>query len=422
MLILLAQPDNADHQAALLEACLTAQTYDKQLEDSREGYFFELIKATGNPGMYRDALLAALTDPGGSTPPCDRVQCFSILCLFAQQDPTFDRELLRTFATSGAVEDGGSAYLLALVRLEGIDGLSFVARHFHAVLSSAQDDWGWLFGALVDELGELSPADRDRLMLARRQNSFLDALFRQYEHPPQEPRPPDEPYVPFAELIARDEKFLRFTKHWIRQATVSDLEAAAHAMLAEQVPNRLWRYARLFKARPYPLALEPLVEKLLSSDNLKALPIADIVGQVRHPDVRRLALDALATPGRIEIALYLLQQNYEAGDAALILSSLKSCEADDQVIHGLGMRLRTLAEVHGDPSSDWEQLLTWAYRETPCSLCRTGIVGQMARLKVLSDPLVAECLHDADKDTVRLARDWLREREAETETENNANQ
>jgi hypothetical protein len=413
-----AQPDNTDYHAALLDACLTVQTYDRQCEDSREDYLFELIKATSKPVMYRDALLACLKESKEAVTSYDTAQRFAILCRFVEQDPAFDRNLLRTYVTEVNFDGGGAECLFALVRLEGIDGLIFVARQFHSQLKSAGDEWRWLFGALARDLGELDQADQARLKLARQEIPLLDELFRIDEQQHQEPQRVSETHVSFAELIARGDKYLRFTKDWIAQATQPDLEAAAEALLAEQTLSRLGSYARLFGVHPYPLALEPLFERLLSSDDLTARLIADILGHVRHPDVRRLGLGALAEPDSLEIALYLLQKNYAPEDAAMILSSLNLIGADEQRIHRIGLGVLKLAEAYGNATWEWEQILNWAYRGTPCSLCRNGVVDCMSRLNFLSDQLVAECLHDADKDTVRLAREYSRKRHGKSQTEN----
>jgi hypothetical protein len=63
--------------------------------------------------------------------------------------------------------------------------------------------------------------------------------------------------------------------------------------------------------------------------------------------------------------------------------------------------LHHIAEAHRDPTL--AGCLLWAYEQTPCSVCRAGVIGNLVRLRRAPLWLLREAAYDANQGAFRAA-------------------
>jgi hypothetical protein len=182
---------------------------------------------------------------------------------------------------------------------------------------------------------------------------------------------------------------------WGKIASDEDLRAAALDLQSETNPKRLRRYLRIFMRRPFPLKPDGLIRLVAHEDRLVSTPALHALMNVRHPDVRALALRLFETPDRLACqAVGMLVENYEPGDHARI-EALAYQLTDYDALHSLGIRINGFYDAHPDADSE-ERVLRHLYENDPCSLCRGRIVLRLQKLGRLPDWMEEEVRYDAD--------------------------
>lgn len=395
-------------RATILNACHFDQRYDRQVEDSRGRYFFDVIQATGEPEFYRDAVLAALATPAEGD---DQDQLFDITRFFAQAGDAAARSAMYAAFERNALT-GDLTGADELVELDGLDGFLFAVAHLPGIEYS-EDEWllGWWIGELEDRygkdavwsaldhaaetdprLGNLLVREREERRETEENRAQRNAL----------PRRADMTYVELRALIqssgSRTSR-VRLSR-WGERASEEDLLAAAQDLLAEQDGERLLIYLRLFTRRAFPLDPSRLIGLTFVTDDDAAWEALRALAPIRHPDVRARALELLSHGLFAPEAVGILASNYEAVDERLVERTLETAPQNKDLLHRLGIRARDFIDAHPDVSKG---ILRLVYDITPCSMCRESVVATMVEAGGLPNSIREECRWDASEGTRKLA-------------------
>ncbi len=430
MLILRDDPDNPDLLAALFHSCTVNEVFDWQCEPARAAYLRRLILATGQADAFRRDLAAHLAGAGalgggegseesGGGPeestskdldprelgpkdlrPEDLGQTFDLLCLLAADEPAFDRRVLWDFLARTDFETARFRCVDALVRLDGPPALLHCVERFHADYAN----WRWDFGELVHVLrardGEA--AANVALAAARRTSTALDLLLTLADGdaddmPDRQSEEPLDYRTLKTKLTAGQRKF--FPPGWWRRASADDLVLAATDLLAETDDDGRLAYLRLFSFVDFPLPPEPLFAFLDSPIRQVRVQTVNTLGRLRHPAVRRLALENIAGSRIVDRRrLRLLVGSVEAGDSELFEPLLASVADDTDVVHWIYGDILKIIEDGHLPLNEGVPWLVRVYEETPCSNCRHTAVGQLTALGRLPDWIEAEWPFDVEVD------------------------
>lgn len=151
-LLYLQDHDARPYREAILHVCTHDMRHDRQTEDRRSQYYFELIQATREPKFYRDRLLSALLAPAEDE---YVTQLLEIMRRFAQQGDTFARQAVYSTIIRDAAENDFSD-AEELIHLDGIDGLLFVVERYLTSEPEEDDDWmpGWWIDLLAERNGK----------------------------------------------------------------------------------------------------------------------------------------------------------------------------------------------------------------------------------------------------------------------------
>ncbi len=351
---------DAPYREALLYAFTHDERFDRQCEESRAPYLWELIQLGGDVPPYREAVLAELRSCGDED---NLSQLFEVAALFAREGDAGMRQ-----AMYDAIDAGGFNLTGAdeLVKLDGARAFWFAV--VRSTNLGAEDQW--MLRRLLTTIAERDGADA-----ARTAESQLEAGNPAFAG------------------------FLREERDWIatyrRPSEEELLEAAGH-LETETDPEKVAPILRKFRNRPFPGPPRRLIELARASDKRVARAAISALGQIEGDLVRAFAEELMESPERRWWAAELMAKNYRDGDLRRIEQWLAQCP-DDNHYHWLGMDARQV--IKSNPSPEGEPLLVALYENGRCSLCRSGCVELLVRMTALPAWMRDECRFDSNAGT-----------------------
>ncbi len=346
----------------LLYACTHNLAYDRQTEENRALYMFDMIRATGEPEFYARTLEQALGEISDNEDEWDDdersiYQIYDLLGLLAKSgDLSAKQSVYSFFVTHEAESD--SFWAEVIVDVGGLDGYLFIVRQWMQLPRKEDDPWyeAWVlehvekrFGAeeaqlFLEQAALTEPAIGVYLAQVREKQAAWKARLK--SRPKR--RWPD--YAGIREQIFDASKqhgpmvWARYGEH----LPAADAEQMARETLAETDPKRLARYLLLFKRRPFPLDHRPLLTLAQSEEQEVATAARAALAQIEHPSVRALALEFMPTSLRPWELIEMLIRNFCTGDEQAIERVLrKAWDADE--MHWLTLNMRHLVEAKPRP-------------------------------------------------------------------------
>lgn len=391
--MVLMRGDDEAFIEALHGACAVDLAYDPQCESPRAPYLARLVEASGRLEAIYLKLLEDVETWGGE----EEVGLWhplSVLTELVLINPALDRDRLKALVRAKRAEDEPLDFADLLVRLEGypalIQALDLLAPRF--------EDDGWMAsGWLADLRARDGEAIEAVLETDRRTNPLLDRALLAEQADSSSTSPPD-PAMPLEDLRTALSQGELGRKTWMRR---SDAELGILCADLTEIDDdeRALPYLRLFSRQPFP-GDPAVLERWIDSSVLKVRRAARVaIEKVQHPEVRRLALDRLASGE--PWALGALARNFNAGDLPLVESTLARA-LDLHEAHGAALDVMDILDRNQVVAEDHHRVLEALYELTPCSFCRESVVRRLAEAAELPRWMAEECRFDANPDTVAL--------------------
>ncbi len=391
----------------LLQACLSDYRFDRQVEEVRGSWLWQLIVAAALVDQFKDAIheaLEAIEESDAEAQLCQLARYFA-----SAGDNRFVKQL-RRIVIEKPVQEGEWLGEEELISLTGKDGfLAAVGRHGADLVSR---DWEWfdrtLADTAVEKLGEESVIQMLHTAASgdNRVQRFFEAWMNDRDR--QNGANKNAYREQLASYTAKDA--IQAAEHpgeghfcfraWGRYATDADAAVVYDRMLATVDTETLRRYLQVFAKRPWPRFEERMLQLCLHEDENIRRRAARVVSNNRHQKVRAFALKHLNEPKHQEDAIEMLSANYEDGDESRALDVL-SLPDDDCHLHWILMSVQKLVE--DNPKAKCEEVVTLVYEYTPCSACRYSMVKLQDERVGLSDVLRDECRYDVEVGTRELA-------------------
>lgn len=400
----------------LLYACIHNLAYDRQSEDNRALYMFDMIQATSEPEFYTRAVQNTLAawdgDEEDNEDPVSVYQMFDLLGLLAKQGDSSARQSLYSFFEKHAQFDAVREEVL--VEIDGLDGYLFVIRQWLKYPQPEEDDQRFDY-LLLDTVEKRFGTEHVQAFLEQTsQDNALRAYLTEVreKHTAWKTRLKSRPkrhwpdYAEIQQLISDTKKrcgptvWARYGEH----LSAADAEQMAQDLLAETDPRRLKCRLLLFKRRPFPLSHEPLLTMAQSTDREVASAARAALGQIAHPAVRILALELMDTDKRPDELIEMLTLNFQAGDEKAIEHVL-SKPWDANELHWLTLDVRNLAAANPQPAL--AGALMRLYEEGCCTMCRYGVIELLEKLDPLPPYILEEGHFDAYDGTRELAAEQM---------------
>lgn len=383
---------------AVLDACQHCYSYDVQIEGTRAMYMSDLVASLPDREFYEGAVLESL---GACGDDWDAVQRFAFAyCLAVEGNEDAKRAMYAAYQPGPRMGEDIAVYFL---RMDGTKGLLFVAEKLGELIAQNANklDFGFFLDQSAERLGE--EATWRELQEAGRSNARIERYRIFAEDKRRAWREGAEQRVDF-EVSGRPYEAL-FDKaparhaylytRWGEQATVSELEKAAHGLMAAADTEIRKLHLRIFWRRAFPLDPSVLFRLAASEDKRIQSGAVKALTNVVDTAVREFAVRLVETrePMRRE-SISLIAQNFSPGDHAMALRWF-AAEEDGWVKHSMGSDLLSLWKRHPDVEREVTMLLA-VYEHVPCSFCRLGAVERLLELGALADELRAECGWDAN--------------------------
>lgn len=304
----------------ILDACLQCHAIDPQTEGTRPLYMYELVSHLPDQEVYFNEVVRSLGNCQDDWHAVHRFRFASYLTMDGSEDAR--RAMYKSFRPGPSMcESTGCDF----IQLDGIDGLLFAARKTGELLLSTPQpvNEGFLWSHAVETLG------RDQtyatLHRAARTDHFIAAYLEKVQARLADEKPSHRRTIVRGETYAEIKPRLLtsiapFLSRWGGEATTSDLESAAHDLLAAETPEATRQYLFIFRHRAFPLGYQPLLDLLGSSDDRVSVPAAAALANISEPPIRGLASRLIESnhSGRHE-AILMLARNPAPEDPDVVV-------------------------------------------------------------------------------------------------------
>ena len=399
----------------ILYACTHSLAYDRQTENNRALYMFDVIQATRDAESYTRAVESALTEFGESEKEMDDEpsvrQMFDLLGLLAKSGDASARRSVYSFFEE-FIEDSDWSRAQVLVDIDGLEGYLHVLRQW--VQHPRGEDDHWYEASVLEDVEERFGAENVQAFLEKAASAepaigvyISEVREKQVAWHQQRASRPPRPLPDMRELrglITDPDKHFNRPMGERAGANLSEADAKqiARDLSAETDPQRLERYLSLFRRRPFPLDPAPLLVLAEEADAKVATAARKALCVIQYPSVRALALEGVDDDPHPWELVEMLTLNFQAGDEKVIERTLQK-PWNDEEMHWLGLAVRKVFEENQTPAA-FDALLLF-YELGFCTMCREGAVELLAEIGPLPDYILDECRYDAYDSTRELIRE-----------------
>ena len=203
-------------------------------------------------------------------------------------------------------------------------------------------------------------------------------------------------------------------RRWRLDGRIKDIKGLVKLYVAEKDIKRRAGLLDLFSAydsrcEGY-LPLDCVLRDANSTDDRLRASALGVLAGMNNPRVHDFALDMVKMRGESGEAVRVLAVNYRETDDDLFVVALKRL---GEKSHGVYSALAQIPESKcGGRLS--VRMLMYLYDTIECTCCRERIVRELGRRRLLTDDMLAECLHDASVDIRDYAKRILSRRRAKS--------
>lgn len=400
--IIIKENPTVDFSKEIIKAALFNFAYDQQSEGSRDFYIAELIELSSQkdkilPVIYK-ALSREITDDWSIE------QLFDIVAIFAKQGDKRAREAIHKNYYKHAMNDTDWAGRDAVIEVEGLEGLKYVAETTGKMLEKFSYKWEDSF--LVDDFQRENPSIDvyGELRKSAENNSYVKRYIEMIE------KDKFTAYKPIKQTFGYEYVKDKFdnTKLGIigpricENLSRKDLKRLADELLKEKNRSRQVKYLGIFRYVKFPYDYEPLLKMAKTKVNKKDPLVRDAVNALqffRAKDIRQFAVEKLTATNKPEIYTNLLIGNYKKDDWKL-LKSIAEKYKNDNTIHSLGANYIDIYEANS--TAECKEPLEVVYDKMNCGLHRKDLVRILIENNVLSEKIRNEIQFDCNEETRNL--------------------
>lgn len=384
----------------IVEACTTDTRLNWTCDDGRAPYLIEAVEYVPRSAELLPLIWARLL---ASEPGSDQSQMLEIAGLCAKRSLAEARKVLyKVFERNclcGSI-DGAEE----VVKCFGSDGYRHVLATIGRSTGALAEDWVY-WGLHYEAREELGEAEADRLLAQSKEGTarlaaVAEAVARNDARKPAKPVRRER--VPAYESLKDGSAGESKPRYWHWGAQLSPGSALTAAMDLELASDDqvIFRLLDLFHWRAFPLS--PVVLIRLTGHNSDKIRRAAFtaLSNVRDPEARAFALASLASRKSARAGMWVLESNYESGDALLIEQALHSIRNPDD-LDAYGISVFQIAEKAERP--ELAGVFRAIYERSSCALCRGRAVEQLHKIGGVTPRLIEECLYDSESQTRDLA-------------------
>lgn len=417
-------PDRARYRDIVLRCCLKDIGYDIQAEGTKGYYLYSAICALGVEDEFEDILIDAFMK---------RLehdlfqQLADILCLYADDGSEKAKMALcakyenlaerlsqqKTFPPRYGEREQFEYLMIYEVDTHTWPGFKKCVMDAGRIIIKRNDDacnhYDWFLDHSQDVLSKEriakyfsaaseKSAEVNALVTATEE---LEKTWEEHSRSQVEPNVTLERYVAWAEEIAEDASaYMRMRKaalHFSRQGKHDDFLKLISLIANERSDGIRANLLRVFKFIDFPADIDVLIKYAESDcERIKDISV-DALERFADNRVHDAAIKFIVA-GDLDAGLPLLIKNWRKQDEPLIRKQVLSSK---KVSHSLQLNIQAIYSQHRSKSCG--DILEHIYKNGECAFCRSGIVENMWKNRVLKESILEECLYDSYYETRKLA-------------------
>ncbi len=292
--------------------------------------------------------------------------------------------------------------------LDGVDGVLYLADyHFNEVEGYELSDFDYKLSEVEERDGEETVWQELRAKCAGSisRSAWLEKLETyRVEHKKMianRTSGPRQSYEELRQRIAEKGRRVLNSHSWARRALKVELEQAARDILNENDPEWLIPLLRVFMDTPFPLDPTKLFEWAKSEEEYLSYAAKDTLANLKLSAVHALALDLIEKRETLDLAVKMLNTNYEEDDESLV-SAVLQYPVEPVEYHRLATDARYFEKAH--PTELSAKIIETLYENNPCSMCREQHVERLIELEALPDWIREEAAFDSYDETRKLIK------------------
>ena len=399
----------------VLWACKRNFAYDAQSEGTRSWYTYTMANAYPDKETFIAITAEALRKyrPNGSW---DLLHLSEALMFFAMDGYESARQALEEkyqeiLAAMFARQRRPNRVFHELSDLEqlglvlAVDRKSFlrIARDFGRLYREKKymydGDFAWFFsskgGQYRKTMESAARKNENIACFVKREQADIDAREERWE----------QQKASFPEGLAGG----RLSRWLANKADQETVERYALAYREQKQPELRAEALTAFSCCSYPDDPHSIIEDIQSNCEELQNAAWRALENIRHPAVRKFALDNALKGIRTPENFALLATNYMPEDGKLVEKLLRKMidQKDWDGVHAAGMDIyRAFREGSGIPQP--KHLLPILYEYNPCSFCRESALVYMSKHRMLTKEILEECQFDSNDDIRKMAAKRLK--------------
>jgi hypothetical protein len=406
-LLMKANPD-LDFSKDIIKAALKNLSYDNQCEGSRADYVFELIQLSGKKEIIRQAILKALATERKDNWALE--QLFDITALFAKQGDKEAKKAIYKRIYKKTINGAGWAGESALIKLDGVEGLKFIAAVKGKILQDDPEEWE--DGSTVDWFQRENPTIKvyQELEKAGKNNEYIRTYLNAIKKNKADYKRSERPNYNYEIVTDRinSKAIVPLPPSGVKELSKSDIKKLADDFLKQTDRIKLEKYMRVFDRVKYPYNYQPLLALLKNKHPIyEFLKIkkkkhdrlieyaASALKYFSGADIRAFAIEKLKKVRIPADYLDLLVSNYKKGDHKLLTEIVARCKNEDE-IHSLVDGYINIFKAN--KTKECQKPLEAVYGKLTCGIHREDIIKILIENKVLSTRLKKEIKFDSIKE------------------------
>lgn len=398
-----------DFSAFIIRGALKNFAYDGQAESNRAHYLYGLYALSTQQARIRRAVLAGLAKEQDDT--WSLTQLFALALRFAQDgDAAARRALYRRFLTR-PIRGSDWAGAQELMQLDGLDGLTYIARKFGRKLAKNPRDWqdDHLIQSFQEKHPDIDAWEALRLLAEQDADvrRYLQAIAATLAKQAARQRPASIGEPDLMEMLGKPRKVNRsFLRSSLRRRTIehSELARIANRLLTEKSKDVQENLLHLFACVKFPLDYQVILafarQKPTGENRIVEFAL-EALTHFNAPEIRAFALQKLLSTTRPAQYTDILLSNYQAGDAAL-LTALVGRIHQEHRIEQLACSYTEIYQANKTP--ECAAPLLALYQKMTCGIHRNMVIELLIENNVLPDWLNEELPFDSYAKTRLLQR------------------
>ena len=390
-----------DFSNQIIKGALNIFAYDGQSEGDRAIYIFDIISVSKQKDKIRKAILQGLLTEQNDT--WNLTHLFALAELYAQQNDTEAKQAIYNKFLNNPLRYSDWAGVDEILKLDGLNGLFFVAEEFGKRLKQNPDDWqdDLIISSFQAENKQIKVYDE--LKRKAKTNKFiriyLDAIEKtQKRRENYSPEPTKQKDI--IDEILNSNPLHPFKG--VFSLTEEEINQIAQQLICETNNSNIERFLNIFRFHKFPFESQLILnfaKQKRTSKNQIVENATEALEFLSSKDIRNFAIDKIHSTKNPMSYLAILVSNYQNDDYKLLSEIANKTNNEDKIeqLAVIYTKIYTTNET-----KECKEPLEILYNKMNCAIHRNEIVRILIKNEVLSDKIKDEIKFDCDLKTRKL--------------------